>query len=124
MKTLMGLMITFSAMSAFAMVQEPVDVPKQLVCQEVRSVFRKTGLDAVTLEIAKAQPQVIQAKNNDLLIVDFTDGDQMDEFEFLRNDIWLLNTGKVQKINGLRRIGFYYADGAHTDDVLIVECSL
>lgn len=125
MKNLLCSLAALFSLNAFALDQPPVAVPTALKCKEILNVYGLAKLKRVNLTAVRlADARIFQSEENDIFLIDFTDGDQIEKFEFKREEIDSLDTGKIGKVRGVRTQGFAYADGEHTTGLTVVECAL
>lgn len=106
----------------FAREQEPVKYPAQLNCKEILNVFGTGELEDFVVELSDSE-HVVQAKDDDLFIVDMSDGDQVTKYTFQRDDIGALNDGKVKSVRGTAWYGYWWADGDHVNNMNVIECT-
>jgi len=73
--------------------------------------------------LLKDAQSVEQAKDNDLLIVRVSQGEDINDYEFSRDEVNALNKNKIRSIQGTYRRGYWWADGDHTEALTVIKCS-
>lgn len=129
--------LSFASLPALAAEQDPVQLPESLTCKEVLNVFGSEKLSASPIVFGElnaeeasrllgddeAWGQVSQAKDDDLVEINFGDGEQIDSVTFKKEEVAALVKGESKTIRGLAKVGFWWADGDHIDSLKVLECS-
>lgn len=132
-----ALALSFASVPAFAAEQDPVKLPESLTCKEVFNVFGTEKLSNSSIVFGElnaeeasrlvgsdeAWGEVSQAKDDDLVEINFGDGEQIDSVTFKKEEVAALVKGDVKSIRGLAKAGFWWADGDHIDSLKVLECS-
>lgn len=124
MKKFMILLALVAPVSqVFADVQKAVDIPAKMECAETLNIFGSSSLESFTLDLSEKE-RVIQKEDDDLFVVDFSDGDQITKYTFQRSEVERLNGHEIKSITGTAWYGFWYSDGDHVNGHKVIECSL
>lgn len=129
--------------SAFAVEQAAVKLPDTLTCEPILCVFGgeqcgwEVGTKPFTIAEINSNPgpllkgitlngdrgRIFQNNTDDLVTLDFSDGDQLAEYVFKKEEVALLANDTAPSIRGLFRMGCDWMDGNHVDIMTVVQCS-
>lgn len=142
-KMLMLLSLVLTSAFAFASPTEVTPLPSALHCDSVLSVYGKPGVFhrkafAALTDISQKKAHwsegvnsnegvVQEGDENDKVVFDFgvgaVGGDQYSTFTFRKDDLFAMSRGTLSRISGLYEDGYDWADGYHTRELLVIECT-
>lgn len=116
---------------AVALEQEPVKLPKQLSCKYVTCISDVNpvkgkycdGLrEMVKTPAILATKYATQPKDTNRVKISLSESEEINDYQFTREELAELNLGKRKTVRGTRTIGYWWADGDHVEEAAVVSC--
>jgi hypothetical protein len=131
MKRLILIVCTLSlaiGLEAFARDQQLAKVPDSLKCRDTLCIYggfcqNDPMPGDVFVVSTKDGYKVVQDGSNDQVVLDASDGDQVETITFQKEGMTALVQGSAKSIRGVRNVGFWWADGDHSNALTVAECT-